>query len=222
MKYLYETHFHTSEVSRCGKVSAKDGIEMYKNAGYSGVLVTDHLGTEYLNINYKGENWTEKIEYYLQGYREAKKYETESFSVMLGAELRFDENMNDYLVLGLTEDFLFENEWFTHLKEKEFKRLCEQNQMTIIQAHPFRPGITIAKPHDIDGIEVFNGNKRHDSANDIAAMWAKKYHLMTTSGSDFHETEDLARGGVYLENFVKNSKSFRANLLAGKYSLKTL
>ena len=38
-----ETHLHTSEVSRCGQVSAAEMIELYKEAGYSTVFVSDHF-----------------------------------------------------------------------------------------------------------------------------------------------------------------------------------
>ena len=222
MKYLYETHFHTAEVSPCGQVRAKDGIEAYKNAGYSGVLITDHFASSYLENKYKGETWRDKINYYLNGYRTAKKYETEDFSVMLGLELRFNDNGNDYLILGADEDFFYNNEWFTNLTLKQFKAFAEKNSLTVIQAHPFRVNMTLTDPRYIDGIEVFNGNKRHNSSNDIAALWAEKYSLIMTSGSDFHETEDLARGGIYLEQPVKTSKELRKAVLSGKYSLKTL
>lgn len=220
MKYIYETHFHTSDVSTCACISAKEGVELYKNAGYSGVVVTDHFTQKCFDNKYPGNNWKEKIDYYLRGYREAKKYETEDFAVILGLEAGFSENDNDYLIYGVDEDFLYNNEWFTKMTIKEFKELAEQNQITVIQAHPFRINSYITNPRSIDGIEVFNGNRRHDSANNIALMWAKKHGFITTSGSDFHEYEDLARGGISFDRFVKDSKQFRAALLSGMYELK--
>lgn len=219
MKYMYEAHFHTSDVSTCAHISAKDAVELYKNAGYSGVVVTDHFSQDCFDNKYEGNSWKEKIDYFLRGYHNAKKYETEDFAVILGLEARF-ENDNDYLVYGADEDFLYKNEWFTKMNIKQFKKLCEANQITIIQAHPFRIDSTITNPRYIDGIEIYNGNRRHDSSNNIAEMWAKKHGFITTSGSDFHEYEDLARGGIALDRFVKDSKEFRAELLAGRYELK--
>lgn len=219
MKYLYEPHFHTSEVSTCAHISAKDAVELYKNAGYSGVVVTDHFSQDCFDNKYPGNNWKEKIDYFLNGYRTAKKYETEDFAVILGFEARF-ENDNDYLVFGADEEFLYANEWFTKMTIKEFKKLAEVNQLTVIQAHPFRIDSNITNPRYIDGVEIFNGNRRHDSSNNIAEMWAKKHGFVTTSGSDFHEYEDLARGGMEFDNFVRDSKEFRAELLAGRYTLK--
>lgn len=216
MKYLYETHFHTSEVSNCANVAAADAAEMYKAVGYSGVLVTDHFSTDCLTNSYQGKNWKEKIDYFLKGYHEAKKHETENFSVMLGMEIRFDESDNDYLVFGADEDFLYKNEWMTKLSLKQFRKLALENNLSIVQAHPFRINMTTTNPRYLDGIEVFNGNRRHDSANEIAEMWAERSLLLKTSGSDFHELEDLARGGVYSDIKIGTSKEFRSALLAGR------
>ncbi len=221
MNYLYETHFHTMEVSRCGEVSAKDGVAAYKAAGYSGIVVTDHIAMDYFKNVYPGKNWQEKVEYYLNGYRQAKKYADENFAVILGMEIRFDnDNGNDYLVFGLDEEFFYKNEWFFDTSVKKFKRVCEENNLTIIQAHPFRINSVLTNPRYIDGVEVFNGNRRHDSSNNMAELWAKKHSFIATSGSDFHEPEDLARGGIYLSEFVTDAKQLRAAILSGKYELK--
>ncbi len=219
MKYMYETHFHTSDVSTCAHINAKEAVELYKNAGYSGVVVTDHLSQDCFDNKYPGETWKDKIDYYLRGYKSAKQYATEDFAVLLAFEARF-ENDNDYLVYGADEAFLYENEWFTKMTIKQFKKLAEKNQLTVIQAHPFRIDSNITNPRYIDGIEIYNGNRRHDSSNNIAEMWAKKHGFITTSGSDFHEYEDLARGGVYLDRFVSDVKQFRAELLAGRFEIK--
>ena len=220
MKYMYEAHFHTADVSTCAFINAEEAVELYKNAGYSGVVVTDHFTLECFEKKYPGETWTEKVDYFLRGYRNAKKCETESFSVMLGIELRFPENDNDYLVYGLDEQFLYDHEDIISMTAKQFKKVAEKNQLTVIQAHPFRIDSNITNPRYIDGIEIYNGNRRHDSSNNMAEMWAKKHGFITTSGSDFHEHEDLARGGVSFDRFVRDVKEFRAELLSGKYELK--
>lgn len=220
MKYMYETHFHTSDVSTCANISAEEAVQLYKNAGYSGVVVTDHFSLECFEKKYTGETWAEKIDYFLRGYRSAQKHATDTFSVMLGIELRFPENDNDYLVYGVDEKFLYEHEEIISMTAKQFKKVAEKNQLTFIQAHPFRIDSNITNPRYIDGIEIYNGNKRHDSSNNMAKMWAKKHGFITTSGSDFHEYEDLARGGVSLDRFVQDVKEFRAELLSGRCELK--
>ena len=222
MKYCIETHFHTDEVSPCGRVPAVKGVSLYKEAGYSGVMVTDHISTGYLTDSYPGETWREKIDYYLRGYRAALPLADERFSVMLGMELRFEQNGNDYLIFGVTEEFLYENEWFTRLPLKKFKELATEKSLTIVQAHPFRNDMTVTDPRLIDGMEVFNGNKGHDSRNWVAAQWAKRFKLIPTSGSDFHKEEDLAHGGIYVSELPRDSRALRRFLLRGDYEIKSL
>ena len=41
MEYKYEIHCHTKEVSRCAQISVEKLIEKYKEAGYSGIVLTD-------------------------------------------------------------------------------------------------------------------------------------------------------------------------------------
>ena len=40
--YLYETHCHTSQSSACAKCSGKELAEAAKEAGYTGIIITDH------------------------------------------------------------------------------------------------------------------------------------------------------------------------------------
>ena len=42
MEYKYELHCHTGAVSRCGRVEPEKIVEMYVEAGYNGIVVTDH------------------------------------------------------------------------------------------------------------------------------------------------------------------------------------
>lgn len=66
-RFLYETHCHTSEVSICGKVAAKDVVENYIGAGYSGIVITDHFNRHTFHSRPE-----DMAEYYLSGYRAAK------------------------------------------------------------------------------------------------------------------------------------------------------
>ena len=42
-RYIYETHLHTSEGSACGHAKAVDIVHAYKDAGYTGIIITDHF-----------------------------------------------------------------------------------------------------------------------------------------------------------------------------------
>ena len=46
MPYIYETHMHTNQASACGRSPGKDYIQKYMDAGYSGIIITDHFFRE--------------------------------------------------------------------------------------------------------------------------------------------------------------------------------
>lgn len=78
--------------------------------------------------------------------------------VILGMELRFFGNADDYLVYGIDESFLKAMPYLFMKDLKIFHRITQQHDFLIYQVHPFRSGITPANPKDLDGVEVYNDN----------------------------------------------------------------
>lgn len=222
-KYLYEMHLHTKETSNCANVPAKVLIEEYIKAGYDGIVVTDHLSPS-TYMKYKREllPWKKKVDFFLRGYKEVLKSANGRTPVLLGMELRFrtSEGDNDYLVYGINEDFLYNTPKLLEMNIKSFYELAQKNGFLVFQAHPFRVGMKVTNPKFLDGVEIFNGNPRHNSSNDIASAWAKKYDLMVTSGSDYHEIEDLGSGGIYFNKKISDNKTLLEELRKQDYELK--
>lgn len=203
--FKYDTHVHTSEVSRCGKVPAEETVKMYKNAGYDGIVITDHYYDSYFD-ELGDLSWDKKVDRYLEGYKTALEAgENLGLKVILGMEIRFTENANDYLAYGIDEHFLRSNIELYKLSLREFRALTLNDDILIFQAHPFRPKMIPAPPDMLDGIEVYNGNPRHDSNNEMAYKYAMKNKLLMLSGSDFHQTVDLARGGIIVPESISDS-----------------
>lgn len=221
MAFLYETHCHTAEVSPCGHVPAEQMVTIYKKGGYSGVVITDHFRSD--SFEKDGVTlWKDKIDTYLKGYKLAKTFESDTFKVFLGMELRFPQNDDDFLIYGLTEDFLYANANFNKTSLSEFRQLATANGLLIFQAHPFRNDQTIVDPTLLDGIEIYNGNQRHDSRNSIANIWAQLLRLRTVSGSDFHELEDACRGGVYVGERIADADNMTKVLKKGNCTCKVV
>lgn len=220
--YLIDLHCHTSEVSNCGQTPAAETVNLYYSMGYKGVMISDHFKSDYLLTDKPDATWREKVDYYLSGYHNACEQADKlgDFKVYLGAELRFDENDNDYLIFGLSEDKLMKMEKLPEMSLEDGVRLIHDLNCVIIQAHPFRKGCTIIKPGILDGIEVFNGHKGHNSSNDIAYKWAKKFGYIMTSGTDFHGEHDPT-SGIYVDNIPENETELRDLILSGNYELKT-
>ena len=208
MRYLFDTHVHTSESSPCGKVCANDVIANYINSEYHGIVITDHFSKIVMD-SYGVDTWKEKVDRYLLGYRTAKTAaQKNALTVILGMELRFCDHPNDYLVYGITEEFLYSHPDLFSMTLLQFYELANQNDLIVYQAHPFRRGITPASPEFLDGMEVYNAHPRHDSKNDKALAYAVKYGLRQLSGSDAHQPPDFARGGVYFSTSPKDSIEF--------------
>ena len=94
--YLYDPHTHTSETSRCGKMSAAEVVDRYVKNGFTGLVVTDHLHPEYLSRIDPDHDWDKVVDHFLSGYYASKKRGDEvGLDVIMGAELRFPENDND-------------------------------------------------------------------------------------------------------------------------------
>ena len=221
MKYLYDTHVHTKESSRCGETSAADIVARYKSLGYDGICITDHIHTSGFNW-LGGSTYDEQVENWLKGYRIAKSFEDENFTVILGMELRFTENENDYLVFGFDEEFLHSMNLANIPTLEDFAPIAKKNNLVIIQAHPFREGMTVKNPELVDGFEVYNGHGGHDSRNPIARAWAERFSKLMTSGSDFHYVSEKEHGGLYFEERLLTSRQVADAILKNNYSLKNI
>ena len=195
-RFYYDTHVHTDERSACGRIPGRKAVRLYKAAGYDGIVITDHYTRKYFR-HCAGRTWEEKLDSFLAGYREARREgEKIGLQVFLGAEIALDNPYNDYLLFGITEEFLREYPKLFRLEIKDLYELAEGHGFLVYQAHPFRPGFSPADPAFLHGVEVFNGNPRHDSHNRPAYHFAKKHGLLMLSGSDFHQKADVARGGI--------------------------
>lgn len=221
-KFLLETHAHTSEVSRCAQAPAANVVSAYEAAGYDGIVITDHMSGGSVG-RLKNSSWDEKVDYFLNGYKEAKKAAESSgkgLTVLLGMELCFNKSQNDYLVYGIDEDFLRRSGDLTALNLKSFRQIADENGLIVFQAHPFRVGMSVADYRLLDGIEVYNGNSSHNSSNDVAEFWADKYGLLKSSGSDYHGMWGMKPGGIYFNSPVKTNAELIAALRANNYLLK--
>ncbi len=222
-KYLIETHCHTDETSNCGHIPAAELVRLYRSLGYSGVVISDHLHN-YTFRTLKKTNpdptWEDKVAYFLKGYKAALK-EAENykdFKVYLGAELRFDENDNDYLIFGLSEEKLLSLNGIIEMSPEKGLEWLKSLGCCVIQAHPFRDDCVVMKPGVCHGVEAYNGHSA-DSRNDIAVLWADKFNYIKTSGSDFHGdgTPDC---GIYFNYLPKNEEEIRDIILKGNFELK--
>ena len=204
--YQYDLHCHTKGVSKCAEVSPEEGAQLYIEAGYSGVVITNHFN-HYTFEEMLGKNsWDDIVDFYLSGWRRFRDAAGTRLTVLLGMEIRFDENWNDYLVYGVTEEVLRAHPELPDMDIETFSDFSRENGLLLYQAHPFRDGMCVVNPQLLDGIETYNGHPYHKSRNDIAMAWAKKHGLMQVSGSDFHHTDGCAMGGILTREPIQSQE----------------
>lgn len=196
--YLFDVHVHTAEVSHCAHLTAAQTIDTYAELGYSGVCITDHYSQDALYKDIQEPIWEKKIAAYQRGYYLAKEQgEKRGLTVLFGMEMHVaDYPDNEYLVYGLTADFVAQNKDLWQYTLPEFREIANANNAMIFQAHPFRKNMVLSPAHLLDGIEAYNGNPRHNSRNDYAIMTAKILGYGLVSGSDSHDPGDAGHGGL--------------------------
>lgn len=204
--FCLDPHVHTIGTSFCGKIKGTVVADLYKKAGYDGIVLTNHYKRKYFE-KYPGVSWQEKIDYFLLEYNQAVvQGQKIGLKVLLGMEIQFNNSPCEYLVYGFDEPFLRTYPALYNLGIKGFRKFVDSLNTTydilIFQAHPFRPGMNPVAPHLLDGVEVHNGNPRHNSHNHLALAFAQINHLKMISGSDFHRLTDLARGGIILSHNI--------------------
>lgn len=202
MEYKYEMHCHTGCVSRCGRVEPEKIVQLYKEKGYNGIVVTDHYSPMTFTPNWCPQK---QIDFYLSGYRRMKAFAGDDFTVLLGLELRHYFTANDYLIYGVDEEFFYNAGNLMLPWEKQVFKMCRDKGYLVFQAHPFRTGIRQCNPDYIDGVEVYNG-KTNKEQNTKALEWAKSNNKLMVSGSDFHTVKNLARGGIITDLPIKSNK----------------
>lgn len=218
----FEMHAHTRENDIVVTRYAPEIVRMYHEAGYSGMVITNHY---FVNAR----EWYEKelanadqkafVDFYLRGYYAARDAgEKWGMKILPGAELRFaGPNINDYLIYGIEEKDLYELPLLYTLDLPTLRKLLPADAL-IVHAHPFRTAMTVTDPDLVDGIEVYNGGT--DAVrNRFAEEWAQAYHKIRTSGSDYHVEEHLARGGILLDDVPQDIHDLVRRLRTGNYGL---
>ena len=143
-------------------------------------------------------------------------------TVYLGAELRFYENDNDYLLYGFDPALLAHPHEIMSMGAVAFSDLIRGTDAVLIQAHPFRAGCIPLAPCFLDGIEIYNASPRHlhhghnDRALALAASQGPAF--IRTAGSDCHRTEDVGRSGICSAKLPADSAAFAAMLRTGDFS----
>ena len=214
-----ETHLHTSEVSRCGKLQSTQLVKLYHEAGYKTVFVTDHFQSNVLDT--LGDiPWEDKVTIFLSGYYRVKvAAEKVGMHALLGAEFRFAGSPNHYLAYGVTREFLCKYPDLHKMSIAQFYPISRAAGIYMIQAHPYRDDKCHPTPEYADAVEVYNGNPWHNDHNERAEQYAAEKGFPMTSGSDTHSIPDVAMGGIITEQPITTIEEYIAAVEERKVQL---
>ena len=219
--YKTELHCHSKHVSTCAHASHEEIVEKYVAAGYTTIVSTEHINPWTFSRELEASTWRARLDHFMDAYRDFCRAAEGKLNILLGAEIRFMRgNDSDYLVYGLTEEFLLDLGDPRYINSiHTLSRIVHERGLMIYQAHPFRPGMTVTDPHILDGIEVANCSPWHESHNDVAAMWAQVNGLHGISGTDFHDADHTPIGGIITEEPIGSSEKLLEVLRSDSYML---
>lgn len=210
-----ELHAHTKPVSGCSDIETKEMVNIYKENGYDSLVITNHFP-----VVMPGETVEEKVKWYLndyyQCYREGQRV---GLDVILGAELRFTENSNDYLVFGISPEELTTIYALLPYGIDRFYREFKNEKNVIIQAHPFRDGMERVNPASIDGMEIINLHPYFNARIGVATKYAQENNMIVTCGSDFHHHGHECMCGILTNKPMRNSFDIAEVLKSGSYKM---
>ncbi len=184
--YKIELHLHSMPASACCHCSMERTLEIYSERNIDAICLTNHF---YKNNNiFLNKSKSECIETYLSDYERLKKLaEPYGIKILLGCEIRFTENTNDYLIYGVNKSILEEAFDYFDFGLENYRKNVMLKDSVFIQAHPFRDNITLADSALVDGFETLNFHNTHNNRNAACAFFAKNNGIsICTGGSDFH------------------------------------
>lgn len=218
--FFYETHLHTKEASACSGCPASEYPQKYKDAGFTGIFVTDHFFNGNSAVS-RELPWEERVDIYCSGYEHAKEAGDKiGFDVFFGLEVNFAGD--EYLLYGPDKAWLKAHPDIMIWSHEQLR--CEVHKIrgVMVQAHPYRDrGYLQAirvHPHHADAFESYNtGNFPY--CDQYAYTYATQNGILMTSGSDIHNVKDLEKrhsGGVAFTKKLTDPKDYAERILNAK------
>lgn len=217
MLYRYETHCHCSQASQCGCNTSQELVQAYYNAGYAGLILTDHFIYGNTSVN-RRLPWDERMRAYFDAYLDAKAAaEAMDFDVIFGLEHAYGDG-KEVLCYGIDLAFLLANPDIEGMSLDVFAQRVHAYGGIIIQAHPYRDrsyiNMAVQPQLDIvDGVEVYNaGNLPEENTRALQA--ARERDFILTSGGDNHRADNpiLDAAGVAFPYRVRSGEELVAAL----------
>lgn len=218
--FKYETHLHTSEASACAISGGAEMADYYKEAGYSGFVVTDHFFNGNTAIR-RDLTWEKRVAQFCKGYENAKKRGDKiGIDVFFGFEYSF--HGTEFLVYGLDKEWLLNNPEIVDMELSRALKTMRTSGGMVIHAHPFREADYIKMirllPEQTDAVETLNA-RNNNVQNKRAEYYAGTYGKPCIAGSDIHSAKEPINSGIAAENRFKDIFGMIEAIKTGKCSI---
>ena len=190
----FDFHCHTKEGSLDGKIAIAEYIEILKNKGFQGMLVTDH-------DSYNG----------YRKYRDTIKKDLKDFVVLKGIE--YDTIDAGHILVIMPENTkllilecrglpvrLLQDIVHRHGGILGPAHPCGERHLSITQTRIFKKHPEIMEKFDF--LEGFNSCES-DESNAKAQALAKEYHLPTFGGSDSHHADCVGTAYTDIDEVIE-------------------
>lgn len=213
MQYLYETHCHCSQASRCAHSSSRELVQAYHKAGYAGMVLTDHFIHGNTAIP-RHLPWEQRMARYYYACLEAKALGDKlDFDVIFGIEHAYGAG-KEVLIYGVELDFLLKNPDIPSLNLDSLVERVHDAGGIVIQAHPYRNrsyvDMSVEPRWDIvDGFEAYNSGNQSGEDRKALALAPRDGYILTCGG-DIHNAQEtrIGQAGILLPHRVHTSKEF--------------
>ncbi len=216
-QYKTELHCHTAEASFCADEKAAHAVEKFISHGYTTVVITNHLQHYRVGKNKEFATYEDYVDFVYDSVDLARDAAQGRINVIAAFELNHISARNDYLVFGLTREMTkaYNVTQGDFSDTVDYIRSCGG---VIIQAHPFRHGMTVINARNLDGYEVYNTHNSTTVMDDVALKWAEgmdallaeraanagKTHkgLILIAGDDNHHATDIPKTAILTDDPV--------------------
>ena len=216
MAYIYETHLHTVEGSKCGRQPARDYVRFMRDRGFQGFFVTDHFtGTQ--PCPDPALPWPKWVDAYCLGYEHARE---EGAKVGVDVFFGWEQTMrsDEYLIYGLDREWLLQHPECRRWTRQEMFQAVDAAGALVVHAHPFRergyiPYVQV-HPYACHAIEAANaGNEPYMDV--MATKYATALGKPMTAGSDIHWISDATIFGVAFDTPLTSAMDYAQRIRNG-------
>ena len=205
-----DPHTHSNGISLCSHITCEEIVDSKMERGYQGVVLANHCHPSY----YSETEHKEFVERVIAEYARGKAYADEKdFRFYLGLEVTLLEpHYADWLLYGITEDFLRASPCLYTLTQQQLYELCEKWGVVLVQAHPYRQ--SPAHPKYMHGVEINCCGPDLEKVGLVEAF-AKEQDLLIMCGTDYHWFANTYNGGIYIPESCRDAtdiaKFFKEN-----------